>query len=140
MFDAVKTDGGLKVSGVPEYAYWMQSVKPPDGVHVVGAPSPMGTNAIAPAARTRMTLATPGLDSIIGAPEDPDAFDAWAPGNVSPLVAYLATADCPFNQTTFFVQGGTVQFFQPWTLTDKIEKDARWTVAELQAQMPTLEA
>ena len=96
------------------------------------------SNAIAPAARTRMTLATPGLDAIIGEPEDPDAFDAWAPGNVSPLVAYLATADCPFNQTTFFVQGGTVQYFQPWTLTTKIEQDRRWTVAELQAEMPKL--
>jgi NAD(P)-dependent dehydrogenase (short-subunit alcohol dehydrogenase family) len=97
------------------------------------------SNAIAPAARTRMTLQTPGLDAIIGAPEDPDAFDAWAPGNVSPLVAYLATEDCPFNGSTFFVQGGTVQFFQPWTLTEKLEQDRRWTVAELQAEMPKLQ-
>jgi len=97
------------------------------------------SNAIAPAARTRMTLQTPGLDAIIGAPEDPDAFDAWAPGNVSPLVAYLATEDCPFNGSTFFVQGGTVLFFQAWTLTEKLEQDRRWTVAELQAEMPKLQ-
>ena len=40
-------------------------------------------------------------------------FDVWDPANVSPLVAYLATADCPFTGATFFVQGGTVQLMEP---------------------------
>ena len=31
-----------------------------------------------------------------------------------------------------------VRLFQPWTLTDTIEKDDRWTVAELQAEMHKL--
>ena len=31
-----------------------------------------------------------------------------------PIVAYLATADCPFNGGTFFVQGGSVRIFEPW--------------------------
>src|SRR3989454_12787311 len=44
-------------------------------------------NAIAPAARTRMTEATPGLSEVVKAPADPGAFDVWDPGNVSPLVA-----------------------------------------------------
>ncbi|MFZ4515852.1 MAG: SDR family oxidoreductase [Acidimicrobiia bacterium] len=98
------------------------------------------SNAIAPAARTRMTIATPGLESMVAAPDDPNAFDAWAPGNVSPLVAYLATADCPFNGATFLVHGGTVQLFQPWTLTTKIEQDARWTVADLTSEMTKLQS
>jgi NAD(P)-dependent dehydrogenase (short-subunit alcohol dehydrogenase family) len=43
-------------------------------------------NAIAPAARTRLTA------SVASTP-DPDAFDPGDPANVSPMVAYLATAD-----------------------------------------------
>jgi NAD(P)-dependent dehydrogenase (short-subunit alcohol dehydrogenase family) len=92
-------------------------------------------NAIAPAARTRMTEGTPGLSDIVQAPEHPDVFDLWDPANISPLVAYLATEDCPANGKVFFVQGGKVQLFQPWTLTESIEKDDRWTVAELEEEM-----
>ncbi len=95
-------------------------------------------NAIAPAARTRMTESTPGLSDIIKAPEDPGRFDIWDPANVSPLVAYLATEDCPANGRVFFVQGGRVQLFQGWTRTDAVEKNDRWTVAELQSEMKRL--
>src|SRR5207244_230767 len=77
-------------------------------------------NGIAPAARTRMTEATPGLGDIVQPPEDPSKFDIWDPANVSPMVAWLATENCPVNGRVFFVQGGKVQAFQPWTLTDSI--------------------
>src|SRR5438874_7549879 len=95
-------------------------------------------NAIAPAARTRMTEATPGLGDIVQPPEDPSKFDIWDPANVSPMVAWLATENCPVNGRVFFVQGGTVQSFQPWTLSDSIDKDDRWTVAELETEMKRL--
>ena len=49
-------------------------------------------NAIAPAARTRMTEQTPGLEDIVKAPPDPAIFDTWDPANVSPLAAALSTA------------------------------------------------
>jgi NAD(P)-dependent dehydrogenase (short-subunit alcohol dehydrogenase family) len=95
-------------------------------------------NAIAPAARTRMTEATPGLGDIVQPPEDPSKFDVWNPANISPLVAYLATEDCPATGKVFFVQGGTVRLFQPWTMTETIEKSDRWTVSELQTEMKKL--
>lgn len=95
-------------------------------------------NTISPAARTRMTESTPGLSEIVKPPEDSGAFDNWDPANVSPLVAYLATESCPLTGRTFFVQGGKVQYFQPWTLTKEIDKPARWTVAELAEQVPPL--
>ncbi len=90
------------------------------------------SNAIAPAARTRLTEATPGLSEVVKAPDD--GFDVWDPANVSPFVAYLATADCPFTGETFLVQGGTVQRVQSWSSAEKIEKNDRWTVSELAAQ------
>src|SRR5262245_1529178 len=51
------------------------------------------SNCIAPAARTRLTESTPGLGDIIAPPKDQAAFDLWDPANISPLVAYLASAD-----------------------------------------------
>jgi NAD(P)-dependent dehydrogenase (short-subunit alcohol dehydrogenase family) len=95
-------------------------------------------NAIAPAARTRLTEQTPGLSEIVQAPADASVFDSWDPSNVSPLVAYLATEEAPGTGQVFLVQGGQVRLFQPWTMTDTLEKNDRWTVAELQTEMHRL--
>src|SRR5580704_13573397 len=94
-------------------------------------------NAIAPAARTRLTLATPGIsDAILHTPEE--GFDPMDPANVSPFVAYLATADCPIQGRVFFVAGGAIHLFQPFAIIDSISKDGKWTVAELQKQAARL--
>jgi NAD(P)-dependent dehydrogenase (short-subunit alcohol dehydrogenase family) len=95
-------------------------------------------NAIAPAARTRMTEMTPGLSDIVKPPADESQFDVWDPANVSPLVAYLATEDCPLTGRVFFVQGGTIRNFQNWTMTESIDRQARWTVEELKEEMVKL--
>jgi NAD(P)-dependent dehydrogenase (short-subunit alcohol dehydrogenase family) len=88
------------------------------------------SNCIAPAARTRLTEATPGLGEMISAPVG-DQFDVWDPANVSPLVAVLATAECPFSGRTFFVQGGTVRLMESWRMAETVEQDDRWSVKEL---------
>ena len=95
-------------------------------------------NAIAPAARTRLTEQTPGLTELVQAPADASAFDTWDPANVSPLVAYLATQEAPTTGQVYLVQGGLIRRFQPWTMTDTLEKNDRWTVAELQTEMHLL--
>jgi NAD(P)-dependent dehydrogenase (short-subunit alcohol dehydrogenase family) len=87
------------------------------------------SNCIAPAARTRLTLATPGLEDIMTVPEG--TFDIWDPANVSPLVAYLSTAGCPFTGETFFVQGGVVKRVQSWTMAETVEQSEMWTVEAL---------
>ena len=89
------------------------------------------SNCIAPAARTRLTLATPGLGEIIKEPDAPGTFDIWDPANISPLVAYLASAACPFTGETWFVQGGSVKRFKSWEMADGVDRDYRWTVSEL---------
>ena len=96
------------------------------------------SNCIAPLARTRLTLQTPGLDQVVGAPEDPSKFDAWDPANVSPLVAYLATENCPFTGGVFHVGGGEVGLFAGWTLVDKLAIDERWTVSTLESEAKRL--
>jgi NAD(P)-dependent dehydrogenase (short-subunit alcohol dehydrogenase family) len=95
-------------------------------------------NAIAPAARTRMTESTPGLSDYVVKPPDAAVFDVWDPANVSPLVATLAMENCAATGQVFFVQGGTVRKFQNWTMTDTLEINDRWSVAELAKQLPTL--
>jgi NAD(P)-dependent dehydrogenase (short-subunit alcohol dehydrogenase family) len=92
-------------------------------------------NAIAPAARTRLTEATPGLGDVVKAPDEPGKFDVWDPANVSPLVGYLATEHCTLTGKVFFVQGGKVQLMSPWAMATSVEKPDRWTVAELEAEM-----
>ena len=94
------------------------------------------SNCIAPAARTRLTLATPGLEDIMAAKDG--AFDMWDPANVSPLVCYLASESCEFTGETFFVQGGNVTRVQSWTMAEKVEQDGRWEVADLAAALSPL--
>ena len=89
-------------------------------------------NAIAPGARTRMTLATPGLGERIGEPTD-GRFDTWDPANVSPLVAWLCTADCPATAQVYGMFGGRLTRYQEWTAADSEQRDDRWTVDEIGA-------
>jgi NAD(P)-dependent dehydrogenase (short-subunit alcohol dehydrogenase family) len=95
-------------------------------------------NAIAPAARTRMTESTPGLSDYVVKPTDAAVFDVWDPANISPLVATLAMENCAVTGQVFFVQGGTVRKFQNWTMTETLENNDRWSVSELARQLPTL--
>jgi len=94
------------------------------------------SNSIAPAARTRLTLATPGLEDVMAPKEG--AFDMWDPANVSPLVAYLASEQCAFTGETFYVQGGQVTRVQSWTMAEEINQNDRWTVAGLAQAMTAL--
>lgn len=87
------------------------------------------SNTIAPGARTRLTLATPGLEDVM-APKA-GAFDVWDPANISPLVAYLSSEACVFTGETFLVQGGTVALVDSWARGAGVERDERWTVPEL---------
>jgi NAD(P)-dependent dehydrogenase (short-subunit alcohol dehydrogenase family) len=95
------------------------------------------SNTIAPGARTRLTLATPGLEDIMKPKEG--AFDQWDPGNISPLVAYLASADCVFSGETFLVQGGNVTLIDSWSRGPQVNQDAKWTVPELAKALAPLQ-
>ncbi|MGB7051600.1 MAG: SDR family oxidoreductase [Acidimicrobiales bacterium] len=97
-------------------------------------------NAIAPGARTRMTYLSPGLAELVAPPAEEAAFDSWDPANVAPLAAYLCTTDCAFTGRVFFVLGGEVRLFAPWSMAEGIEKPGRWTVEELAERLPGLGA
>jgi NAD(P)-dependent dehydrogenase (short-subunit alcohol dehydrogenase family) len=89
-------------------------------------------NAIAPAAATRLTATIPGDRPQEAAPED--KWTPMHPGNISPFVAYLATEACPIHGRVFFVYGGQVFLFKPFSIVDEISKEGFWTVEELQKE------
>ena len=95
-------------------------------------------NALAPLARTRLTESVPGLAEMVAPPADPGAFDPWHPGNVSPLVAWLASSRCSVTGRVFLAHAGKVQLFRPWTLEGAVEKEGRWSAEELAEALPGL--
>ncbi len=92
-------------------------------------------NAIAPIARTRLTLATPGMGALMAEPEDGE-LDLFSPANISPLVAYLATEKCPITGTVYAVQGGAISRLAGWHDTDTIETDGIWQIDDIAARLP----
>jgi NAD(P)-dependent dehydrogenase (short-subunit alcohol dehydrogenase family) len=90
------------------------------------------SNVISPAARTRLTTESPGLAELVAKPDNPEKFDRWDPANVSPMVAYLASADCPFTGEAFHVEGDMVTRYQPYVFAERIRAGRqRWSVADL---------
>jgi NAD(P)-dependent dehydrogenase (short-subunit alcohol dehydrogenase family) len=85
-------------------------------------------NAIAPAARTRMTEQTFAQD--MAAPDD--GFDAMAPENISPLVVWLGSEEAgDVTGRMFEVDGGRVCVVHGWQRGPEIDKGARWSPEEL---------
>ncbi|MGD3110687.1 SDR family oxidoreductase [Streptomyces sp. YGL11-2] len=85
-------------------------------------------NAIAPAARTRMTEQT--FADSMAAPAEGE-FDAMAPENVSPLVVWLSAADSAHvTGRVFEAEGGRITVMEGWRPGPTADKGARWTPAE----------
>jgi NAD(P)-dependent dehydrogenase (short-subunit alcohol dehydrogenase family) len=86
-------------------------------------------NAIAPAARTRMTEGV--FAEMMAAPADGE-FDAMAPENVSPLVVWLGSPHSRFvTGRVFEVEGGKISVADGWQHGPIIDKGARWDPAEI---------
>ncbi|MGW6726296.1 SDR family oxidoreductase [Nocardia sp. NPDC055029] len=85
-------------------------------------------NAIAPAARTRMTETV--FADTMAAPDS--GFDAMAPENISPLVVWLGSAESAgVTGRMFEVEGGKVAVAQGWRHGAPVDRGARWNPAEL---------
>ncbi|NLU68366.1 SDR family oxidoreductase [Streptomyces sp. HNM0574] len=85
-------------------------------------------NAVAPAARTRMTEQT--FAETMAAPGE-GGFDAMAPGNVSPLVVWLGSAaSAGVTGRVFEAEAGRITVMDGWRPGPTADKGARWTPAE----------
>lgn len=92
-------------------------------------------NALAPAARTRMTE---------GAFADKMAkvesgFDKQDPDNIAPTVVWLGSAEsADVTGCVFELEGGRITLEQGWDLGPTVEKDARWAPADVGAAVAGL--
>ena len=84
-------------------------------------------NCIAPSARTRLTMATPGLAERIAEPTD-GGFDRWDPAHIAPLVAWLCTESCPVTAQVYGVGGGRITRYREWAPVDEATTDDAWTI------------
>ena len=88
------------------------------------------SNAIAPAARTRMTES---VFADMAAPAD-GAFDENAPDNISPLVVWLGSRESrAVSGRVFEVKGGIIGTSDGWRDGPTIDKGARWEPDEVGA-------
>ncbi len=92
-------------------------------------------NAIAPAARTRMVMASPTVDELM--PKS-DGFDRHLPDHVSPLVVYLASPLNRFTGRIFGVEGPDVALYQPWSADWLATGDGHWEVPALAEALAAL--
>lgn len=92
-------------------------------------------NAIAPAARTRMTEET--FADMMRKPDR--GFDAMAPENISPLVAWLASEDsADVTGRVFEVAGGMISVADGWREGPSVDRGARWEPSEVGAAVRAL--
>ncbi|MCU1594015.1 MAG: putative oxidoreductase [Frankiales bacterium] len=84
-------------------------------------------NVIAPAARTPMTEVV--FAQTMAKPET--GFDPMAPENVSPLVVWLASADCDVTGRVFEVEAGIISPADGWQHGPREDRGERWPVDEV---------
>lgn len=94
-------------------------------------------NAIAPSARTRMTETV--FADAMAVPGEADAFDAMAPENVSPLVAWLCSAASgSVSGRVFEIEGGRLTLMDGWQRAATIDSGRRLQADEIGPLVDTL--
>jgi len=88
-----------------------------------GAKYGVRSNALSPSARTRIETSLK--------PPPPGVFDVFDPANVSPLVAWLARADCPATNQVFQAYGNRVEVIGQSAIAVDVRTEGRWTVEAL---------
>ncbi|MGC5016162.1 SDR family oxidoreductase [Streptosporangium sp. DT93] len=85
-------------------------------------------NAIAPAARTRMTEEV--FAETMARPKE--GFDAMDPANIAPLVAWLGSAASGHvTGRVFEVEGGSVSLADGWRHGPRVDRGARWDPSDI---------
>jgi len=92
-----------------------------------GAKYGVRSNAVSPSARTRIEASLQ--------PPPGDQFDVFNPDNVSPLVCWLALAECPATGQVFQAYGNRVEVIAPSAIAVDVTTEGRWTLNDLDAAL-----
>ncbi len=88
-------------------------------------------NAIAPAARTSMTMGVEAMAQRMAKPDD-GSFDYFAPENVSSLLAWIGSAESSHvTGCVFEAEGGKISLADGWRTGPEVDKGDRWQPAEV---------
>jgi NAD(P)-dependent dehydrogenase (short-subunit alcohol dehydrogenase family) len=92
-------------------------------------------NALAPAARTRMTEQAFAEKMATGG----EAFDTMDPANIAPTVVWLGSAESAHvTGCVFELEGGKIMLEEGWRDGPSCERDERWQPAEVGAAVDRL--
>jgi len=95
-------------------------------------------NAIAPSARTGMTMGVEVMAKAMAKPED-DSFDYWAPENISTLLCWIASPESAHvTGRVLEAEGGKISIADGWRTTEGVDKGAQWQPAEIGEAMKQL--
>ena len=92
-------------------------------VALEGAKYGVRSNAVSPSARTRIETSLK--------PPPAGVFDVFNPDNVSPLIVWLAMADCPATNQVFQAYGNRVEVIQPSAIAVDVSGEGQWSVEAL---------
>ena len=81
------------------------------------------SNAVSPSARTRIEASLK--------PPPAGVFDVFNPDNVSPLIVWLAMADCPATNQVFQAYGNRIEVIRPSSIAVDVSGEGQWSVAAL---------
>jgi len=103
-------------------------------VALEGARYGVRSNVVSPGGRTRLSA---------GQEEEPSRadggeFDALDPANVSPLIGWLAEADCPAQSQVFHITGSALVVSSMPPVLHRLNTTGRWTPEELDRRLPGL--
>jgi NAD(P)-dependent dehydrogenase (short-subunit alcohol dehydrogenase family) len=99
-------------------------------------------NCVAPSGTTRLITMTQGSDEPPREPEDYGEWEPRDPGNVAPLVTWLASdLSRHVSGQVFFSYGATITHYQPWTPNVTVSVpggNRKWTPEEIGAALDRL--
>lgn len=96
-------------------------------------------NAIAPMARTPMSLGGP--QELIDMMDVKGGFDRFAPENLAPVIAFLASVDCPFTGRVVGLDGERIYMHDNWNVSGELSSNGKqWTQENLISEFAKIPA
>jgi NAD(P)-dependent dehydrogenase (short-subunit alcohol dehydrogenase family) len=96
-------------------------------------------NCVAPSGTTRLIATIPGRDMAVKEPDEYESWEPQNPGNVAPLVVWLASdLSTHVSGQVFMSWGADVTHFHPWTPNVNVEVpggDRKWTPEEINSAL-----